>query len=79
MIKKIKEVGDWNNLPHYCAVGKPCDFYVYINEDGFGKSSNWIKGNEAFDLWNDLRLIKKKQDIANKIKSIYEKHKKDII
>lgn len=70
------EVGKWNKLPHYCAVGQPSDFYVYVDVDGCGRSSNWIKGKEAFALWNELRSIKDKQVLGNKIKSIYEKHKK---
>jgi hypothetical protein len=75
-ITKNIEVGKWNKLPHYCAIGQPSDFYVYVDEDGFGKSSDWIKGKTAFSLWNELRKIKDKKLLGNKIKSIYEEHKK---
>jgi len=65
------EVGSWNNLPHYAITGHPQRFYVWINEDGRGKSSNWIVGKQAFKLYNELRTIKCKKELIGKLREIF--------
>lgn len=49
------EVGAYNKLPHYAVIGESVDFYIWINEDGRGEASHWIKGNAAFKLYFKLR------------------------
>lgn len=65
------EVGAWNKLPHYSVVGRPVEFYVWVNEDGHGSNSKWVKGTEAFTLYNKLRGLNK----AELVKSIKQLHK----
>ncbi len=52
------EHGTHNKLPHYSVVGSSVNFYVWVNEDGRGSSSTWIKGRA--DLWHKLQRLYKK-------------------
>jgi len=71
MAKHQMEVGAWNKLPHYAVVGDPQRFYVWVNESGHGRSSKWICGKQAFDLYSELRAIKDKKKLADKIREIF--------
>lgn len=73
------EVGKYNKLPHYSVVGEKTSFYLWINEDGKGSNSNWIKGQEAFKLYNQLQnaLKKDKEAFIKLVKEHYEKNRKD--
>ncbi len=53
-------IGAWNKLPHYSVIGTRTDFYLWVNEDGKGLASKWIKGNYAFALFNELTNLFKK-------------------
>ena len=70
------EIGSYKKIPHYAIIGDPTDFYVWINEDGNGQSSEWIKGKA--NLHHELARLhrKKKQDFIDKLKSTFEKNKK---
>lgn len=70
------EVGRWNKLPHYAVHGTKTDFYVWINEDGKGSGSKWIKGREAFDLWGKFSKLstKDKNGFIALVKSTHVKH-----
>ena len=70
---KYRQVGNYNNLPHYNIIGEPTAFYVWVNEDGKGTASNWITGREAFRIWHKLRAIKKKNEFIREIKKLQEK------
>ena len=54
------EIGAYNKLPHYAVIGPPTAFYVWVNEDGRGVSSNWITGSNAFNKWHLLKRYKAK-------------------
>lgn len=71
------QVGAWNKLPHYAVNGKgPQDFYVWINEDGRGEASDWIRGE--FNTWHDLKKMSKKnkKQFVAKVKELFDKHRK---
>ena len=51
------EIGSYNKFPHYSVHGDKTSMYLWVNEDGRGSASEWIKGREAFQLWNDLQSI----------------------
>lgn len=72
------QIGKWNKLPHYSIVGQPSDFYIWIDKDGRGGNTKWIKGKEAFGIWNRLKKLHKKDksgfiELAEKV---YDKYKK---
>lgn len=69
------EVGAWNKLPHYSVVGRPTEFYVWVNENGHGSNSVWIKGAEAFTIYNKLRNLDKKALVV-KIKELHSTYRK---
>lgn len=63
------EVGRWDKLPHYAVIGKPTEMYLWVNEDGIGSASNWIKGKESFELYHELRqMVKDKSKFIQAIK-----------
>ncbi len=67
------EYGSHKNLPHYAVVGTPTDFYVFVqtSKNNFGWSK-WYKGKEAFNHYNNLRLIyKNKQKFIEKVIELY--------
>lgn len=68
------EIGKYNKLPHYSVVGEKNNFYLWVNEDGKGSSSNWIKGRLAFQLFNELRIRFKKD--KNGFIELLKKHHK---
>jgi hypothetical protein len=67
------EFGRYDKLPHYAVHGDATNFYVWVNEDGKGSSSKWIKGSVAFELYNVLRNFHKidKQMFCDTVKSIH--------
>ena len=69
-------VGSWDNLPHYSVIGTASCFYVWINEDGHGKASHWLKGKHNFRLFHDLKKLsaKDKKAFCAKVKEVYEAH-----
>ena len=71
------EIGRWNKLPHYYVSNNPTNFYVYVNEDGYGSSSRWIKGKEAFKLYGVLKsLFRNKAKFIEEVKRIHNEYKK---
>lgn len=70
-------VGSWNKLPHISVVGEATEFYVWVNEDGRGESSDWIRGREAFELYGNLIQLRKKdkQGFIDEVKRLFEKHR----
>ena len=77
-MKLIKPRGSHKSLPHYSVHGIPTEFYVWVNEDGYGSASKWIKGHDAFIIWHDLSKIKKDDEFIEMIKIVHEKYKKAI-
>lgn len=67
------KVGDYNKLPHYAVVGNSTEFYVWVNEDGKGDNSSWVRGSEAFKKWHKLKhyRAKDKQKFIAFLKMIY--------
>ena len=74
---KEMEVGKWNKLPHYAILGGKTDMYVWVNEDGKGSASQWIKGNIAFRLWHRLekRFKKDKKAFVELLKTAHLNNK----
>ena len=74
--KKL-ELGSHNKLPHYSVIGDPTDFYVWINEDGRGQSSDWVKGQAG--LYHELSKLrdKKNPEFIQKLKSVFESNRKN--
>jgi hypothetical protein len=72
------QVGLWNKLPQYCVIGDPVNFYVWVNEDGIGEASKWIKGRDAFMVYGKLVIEHKrsKQKFCEHIKNLLAEHKK---
>lgn len=72
------ELGSWKKLPHYSVIGNETSMYVWINEDGRGSNTKWIKGKEAFDLWHRLSKLRKKDKKAFILlcKEIFDKNQK---
>ena len=72
------EVGKWNKLPHYAVIGNPQDFYVWVNEDKFGSNSGWIKGAKAFEAYNKLANLHKKDRVGfvTMVKALYKTYAK---
>lgn len=54
------QVGSWDKLPHYSIGGDKVALYVWINEDGRGSNTEWIRGREAFELWSRFDKLAKK-------------------
>ena len=69
------EVGAYNKLPHYAVIGEPVDFYIWINEDGRGDASQWIKGNAAFNLYYKLR-DSSNEDFISLVKKNFNENRK---
>jgi len=67
-------VGNNKKAPYYSVVGEATNFYVWVDESGRGTSSNWIKGQTAFDLWNRLGHLRKKnvEQFIELVKEIHE-------
>lgn len=61
---KTLEVGAYNKLPHYAVIGEPCAFYVWVNEDGHGTYSNWVKGVGAFNTYHKLSKLSKARFVS---------------
>jgi len=53
-------IGSHVKLPHYHVVGEKTMFYVWINENGKGAASAWVKGRKAFMEWDRLKKAFKK-------------------
>lgn len=70
------ELGAYNKLPHYSVVGHPQDFYVWVNEDSVGSASKWIKGKDAFTLYNKFRNITNKSEFVALIKQVHLENRK---
>lgn len=72
------QVGNWNKLPHYSVCGDATCLYVWINEDGRGSNTEWIKGREAFDLWHKFAKLEKsdKKGFVALAKCTFELHRK---
>lgn len=73
---KELELGNPFNLPHYSIIGMPTDFYIWINEDGRGDASSWIKGTVAFNLYYKLKRANKEEFISL-VKINYLKNRKN--
>ncbi len=58
------DIGNHKKLPHYSVVGEKNNFYLWVDNDGKGSSSKWIKGSDAFSLYNDLAKLFKKDKKA---------------
>ena len=54
------EIGRPNKLPHYSVIGEITSFYIWVNEDGKGSASEWVKGSDAFDLYHRLAKLRNK-------------------
>ena len=67
------ESGRWNKLPHYAVHGHPQDFYLWVNEDGHGSPSTWIKGAYAFSEYNKMRNMSNK-DLVAYIKKLHSEN-----
>lgn len=76
MLDKM-EVGKYNKLPHYAVHGEKTCMYLWVNEDGRGSASGWIKGNDAFRLWNKLQILfkKDKKEFIKLLKNYHESNK----
>ena len=70
------EIGTYDRLPHYSVVGSATNFYVWVNEDGRGSASKWIKGAEAFSLYNKMRKATENGFISL-VKTLLEQHPRD--
>jgi hypothetical protein len=70
------EIGKYNKLPHYELIGKGTDFYVWINEDGRGESSKWIKGRTASKEYYKIKNEKDKNKQIQMIKELYARYEK---
>lgn len=67
------EVGGYNKLPHYAVVGRPVEFYVWVNEGSSpysGRISKWYKGAEAFSHWHKM-LKMTKPELVGYIKELH--------
>lgn len=71
-------VGSHTKLPHYSVQGDKTSMYVWINEDGHGSSSQWLKGRMAFQIWNELerRFKDDKQAFIDLVKVTHKNHEK---
>jgi len=70
--------GSYDKLPHYAVVGHATNFYLWINEDGNGSSSHWIRGVEAFAEYNNLRNnYKNKRKWIGIVKRLWIANKSD--
>lgn len=53
--------GAHDKLPHYGVIGKGTEFYVWRvtkkSEPYFHCCSEWIKGKEAFQMYNQLKEL----------------------
>lgn len=55
-------------------IGRPCDFYIYLEVNGKSHYSNWIKGDRATTLWftfRNLAKVKSKDKFMEKAKEVY--------
>lgn len=68
------EYGSYKKLPHYELIGSRNDFYVWINEDGKGSASKWIKGKVAFTMYNKIKSEKNQNKAIEMIKDLYLKN-----
>ena len=76
-LDNIMECGKWNKLPHYVVVGRPTDFYVWVNEDGHGEASKWLKGSSAFSDYLKLQILyKNKDEFCSMVKRLFEENRK---
>ncbi len=68
------KIGSYNNLPHYEVIGDKTCFYIWVNEDGRGGASEWIKGQKAFRLYSELALKFKKgrKEFIFQLKQAYQ-------
>lgn len=55
-------VGSYSKPPHFSVVGHPTYFYLWVNTDGRGQSSAWLKGASAFSEYNKLKNLLDKKD-----------------
>lgn len=71
MKEQTLSIGRWDKLPHYNVVGRPTDFYIWINENEKtrSKTSKWIRGK--VNLYSELSVLHKK-DKKEFIKKLYE-------
>jgi len=67
------EIGSHVKLPHYHVVGEKTMFYVWINENGKGAASAWVKGRKAFVAWVALKKTfkKDKKEFINILKKLH--------
>jgi len=69
------EFGKWDKLPHYAVVGNSTCMYMWVNEDGRGSASEWIKGTAAFESYNKMMKLKK-ADCIDSIKALHKEYTK---
>ena len=69
---KCFEVGGNNNLPHYAVIGSPHQFYLWVNECGDSRCSEWLTGKNAFRIYHNLLKIHKKNKtlFCNEVKKL---------
>ena len=78
LIKNIMRVGECGKLPYYSVCGNATCMYVWINENGIGSNTEWIKGHEAFDLWHKFSKMEKKdkEGFISLAKRVFKQHAK---
>ena len=64
------EIGKWDKLPHYTVVGHPQDFYIWINEDGHGSNTGWIKGDVP--LYHKIKNTKGREATIALLKGLHK-------
>lgn len=70
----MTEIGKWNKLPHYRIVGDATSFYLWINKDGKGGNTEWIRGKNAFRLYNKLVTVKSKHEFIELFEQAYQEN-----
>lgn len=72
------ETGSYNKLPHYAVIGEPQNFYVWVNEDGRGSASSWLKGKAFFNEYHNLKKIlkKNKDEFKKRVIKLHEENPK---
>ena len=67
------ELGSYKTHSQYAVIGRPQEFYIYIREaTNSGSASKWLKGAEAFKLYNKFRKIKDKQEFIALAKQVHK-------
>jgi len=56
-----------NSSNYACLCGQRCNFYIFIERNGHGNWSTWMKGKDAATFWDECVVLNGKPQLMQKL------------